>query len=474
VLRRGVAVVALLTACGLIAGCSSGTDDSNRLRVALPFAPKQELSQWGEDAGLLTQLGVAETLMRLDEHHQAQPLLAQDWIRQMDRSWRIRLRENVMFHDGLKLTADAAARALNHAAQATPVPRALEGVQIRARAVGNLDLEISTDRPDPAFLERLTSPNLAILSPAVYQGGGKGMAMGTGPFKIVGRHGGDRLRLDPFGSYRGGKPALSGVDAQLVPDGTARSAALRRGDIDVATALPISALPETGLQDIPLPRTTSLYLNTVKAPFADPALRAVVAGAVDRQALVRSVYRGHADVARTVLREQGPVAASASGNATGQKIVLATYNDRIELPEAASVVAQALRDKGFQVEQVVRPYRQLEPDLLAGRFDAALVSRSYLLDNSDPVAYFASDFSCSGGYNLARLCDPTLDATMATLFRAPDRARAASEIESAVLATGAIVPLVHEHGFIGHGDRVTGVQADPYERTLITETTALR
>lgn len=44
-------------------------------------------------------------------------------------------------------------------------------------------------------------------------------------------------------------------------------------------------------------------------------------------------------------------------------------------------MAESLRARGFQVEQVVRQHNQLEPDLPAGRFDAVLMSHSYLLDS---------------------------------------------------------------------------------------------
>ncbi|WP_394617294.1 ABC transporter substrate-binding protein [Lentzea sp. JNUCC 0626] len=452
----------------MTAGCapSSPTDEGHRLRVVLPSPEQPER----DGPRALTRLGVAETLTRLDQNQQAQPLLALDWVKQLDRQWRIRLRENVMFHDGLRFTADAVALALNHAARSNPPLPALRNVNITASAISTNELLITTDRPDPAFLERLSSASLAILSPAFYRGGGA-KAAGTGPFKVVGERPGDRLRLDAFSSYWNEKPALSGVDVRFLPVGTARMAALRQGDADVATDLPISELRGDGLQEVPLPRTTSLYLNTAKAPFSNAALRAVVSGAVDREKLVRAIYQGHADVARTMRRHDVTAPVPPQGSGAGQTILLAGPSDRPELVDTALSVAESLRAKGFLVEQVVKPYRELEPDLLAGKFDAAVLSRSYLPETGDPVAYFASDFKCSGGYNFTRLCDPAVDSAISKATGAPDRALAADGVESVVLASGAIIPLVHERGFFGHSDRVTGLGADPLERELITSST---
>ena len=54
-------------------------------------------------------------------------------------------------------------------------------------------------------------------------------------------------------------------------------------------------------------------------------------------------------------------------------------------------------------------YAALEPDMLSGDFDAALLSRGYLVDVADPGGYLLSDWACDGGYNIAHYCDPETD-----------------------------------------------------------------
>jgi peptide/nickel transport system substrate-binding protein len=472
--RRGALAAALLTVCTLTAGCFAGAaaPGGERLRVVLPFPPTQAMSPWGDDGALLTRLGIAETLVQLDEQQQPKPMLAEGWVRRPDSSWHLKLRGGVRFHDDTPLTAENAALALNKAAQASPVPRALKGIGLTARAEGELDLVVSTAKPDAVLPQRLSSVNLVILAPGAYQDGGvRPLRAGTGPFVLTEQRGTEGAALEAFGSYRDGRPALSGVDVRFVPDGLARAAALRAGEADVAAALPISSLPAAGLREVPLPRTVSLYLNTAKAPFTDPALRGVVRAAVEREALARGVYEGRADVANGLFRSTSDSAPPAEGRASGQKIVIATTSDRAELPEVATAVAESLRRRGFEVEQVVSQYSRLEPDLLAGRFDAVIMSRSYALDSGDAVTYLASDFSCAGGYNVARLCDPEVDAAITAAANAEQRVQAAAAAEAKVIATGAVVPLVHERAFIGLADRVAEVAADPAERQLLTRLT---
>jgi peptide/nickel transport system substrate-binding protein len=475
-LRRTLLAAAVLS---LTAGCFAGgqAEGPARLRVALPFAPVQSLSPWGDDGVTLTRLGIAETLVRLDSEGKPQPLLAENWTRKSPTTWSFHVRAGVKFHDGSALTAAAAADALSRAAAASPVPRAIKGVGVTAKAVGDLDLEVSTTAPDPTLPQRLSSANLVVLAPAAYQGERVSPAKaGTGPFVLADLNVAAGTALTRFDGYWDGVPALAGVDVRFVPDGNTRSSALRAGEVDVATTVPISALANVTAEEVPLPRTVSILLNTAKPPFADPRLRAAVREAVDPAALAKGVYEGHADAATgvfrgTAARQVTPTGAVAGGS---PKIALATWSDRPELPGVVTAVAESLRGKGFEVEQVVRKYSQLEPDLLAGNFDAVVFSRSYAMDTGDLAANLNTDFSCAGGFNLVKVCDPAVDAAIGQATATEDtaaRQAAAMRAQEVVLATGAVVPLVHERTVIGHSAGVSGLSTDPYERLLITAKT---
>ncbi|KJK52178.1 hypothetical protein UK23_04405 [Lentzea aerocolonigenes] len=481
--RRALLVTALAAVCGLTAGCFTGaaSQGPQRLRMALPFPPAQAMSPWNNDGPLLTKLGIAETLVGLDRSGRVEPLLAESWTRKSGTEWSFHLRTGVKFHDGTPLTAQAAADALNRAAHASPVPRAVKSLGLVAQAHGDLDLTVTTAKPDPTVPQRLSSPNLVVLAPGAYTGKSPDPRnAGTGPFVLRELKGEESASLDAFPGYWAGAPLLSGVDARFIPDGQTRTAALRAGEVDVAATLPVSTADNLDRIEVPLPRVVSLSLNTTKGSFGDPGLRAVARSAVDQGALARGVYESHADAARGLLGPATPWARTPASLpvsdrvATGEKVVLATISDRPELPEVASVVAEALRRKGFQVEQVVRQYNQLEADVLAGRFDAVILSRSYVLDSGDPAAYLDTDFSCTGSYNLSKLCSPEVDAAIAKAVTAEDpatREQATLDAQAAVLATSAVVPLVHERTFIGHSGTVRELAEDPYERRLVTRST---
>ncbi len=488
-----LAVVTAGSTAGCFAATASGDNAERRLRVGLAFEPKRQMSPFTDDAAIITQLGVAETLVNFDRNGMLTPALAESWSTVDPSTVRITLRSGVTFHDGTALTADAAADALTHAAAAKPAPHALAAVQLTATAVDNVTLELRTAKPDPVLLHRLATPPLAILAPKAYQrdpGSPDPVGAGTGPYRLAAVQGTSAATLQRFDDYWGGRPKLPGVDVRFLPDGAARAGALRAGEIDVVSAVPVAQVPNLGdrrLIEIPLPRTVGLYLNgTAGRTFADPGLRAAARAAADPASIVSSVYEARVDIGAGLFGPASAWAAAGRGAAqasapaatpSGAKITLATYTDRPELPEVASALAAALTSRGFTVETVVREYTALEPDLLAGRFDAVLLSRSYLLDTGDPIAFFSSDFGCSGSYNLARFCDADFDTRVAQAAGVTDqtaRHAAALALEADLLNRAVYVPLAHERARLGVAPGVTGLAEDPYERTLVTAGTSLR
>jgi peptide/nickel transport system substrate-binding protein len=478
------AAVLLATACFPAADEEAG---DGRISVAMMQPPRSGLTPLSDDAFKLSRWSAAETLVNLDEAGDPQPGLATDWTQVDATTWTFTVREGVTFHDGTELTADTAARALNHAAAAAPKPRILDGVDLEADAEGDT-LTVTTAEDDPLVPQRLSSPQLSILAESAYEGDTVDpVGTGSGPFEIVEVNGTTSARLDRFDDYWGEPARAAGIDVSFVPDGTARAAALRTGEADIVESVPTSQaslLEEDTITEVPMPRTNTLYLNTGQGPFADHATRAAVREAIDAQALVDGVYEGRADVAEGLLGPAIPWAAERpertgaveAADPDGTAITLATFTDRAELPEVATVLEQQLEDAGFEVEQVVREYANIEEDALAGEFDAFILSRATVLDSGDPAAYMTSDFSCEGSFNIAQLCDEDVDAALDEAERAPsgeERRAAILAAEAAILDTDAALPMLHERVLQGDAAGVVDSAKDPRERLLITPQTRL-
>ncbi|MFI6409802.1 ABC transporter substrate-binding protein [Streptomyces sp. NPDC050548] len=486
-LLLGLALAPLLTGCFASAGDGNGETtgtSGSRLRVALAFPPAENLSPYGADATILSRLGVTEGLTSLDANGSAAPALARSWQRESDRGWLFTLRE-ATFQDGTDVTPARVAAALTHATEAKPAPAALSGVTLTAESAGGDRVRVTTNSPDPVLPLRLAGPALAVLSPKAYEEKGRVDPVGTatGPFELTKVTGSTAAAtLDRFDDYWGGLAHASGIDARFIADGTARTNALRTGQVDMAEAIPVAqvaTLDPAVRRETATTRTTSLQLNTRAGPFTDPKLRAAAREALDTGALAKGVHEGHADAGTGIY---GPAVTWAAGKREqpagraearvpdGTPITLATYDNRPELPEAAQVLKQQLERAGFRVELEVREYSRIESDALAGKFDAFVVARNTQVDTGDPVAVLASDYTCDGGYNLALLCDKDVDRAVAKAQAAADtsaRQSAAMAAEAEILGTDAVVPLVHQRVVTGVGDSVEGVLLDPYERTLV-------
>jgi len=495
-------VLAAIPLAGILvlSGCFSdgggghrGTGD--RISVAHMQPPRSGLSPLSDDAFKLSRWSASETLVVLDEAGEALPGLASEWERENDLTWRFTIRDGVTFHNGQPLTADSVVNSLQHAIDATPVPRILDGVQLTVRAEGEHEVRVETGEPDPLLPHRLSSPQLAIFDAAAYtENGVNPVGTGTGPFEIVDVDGVSGATLDRYDDYWGEPPIAGGIDVKFVPDGTARSAALRTGEADVVEAIPAgqaASVDQDLLTEVPMPRTNTLYLNTETGPFADPAVRAAAREAIDRAAIVESVYEDRADVAEGLLGPALPYAAGLRDDADyrellegraepakvdGVKITLGTFTDRAELPEVAVMLEQQLEAVGFDVQQDVREYQYIEADALDGAFDAFILSRATVLDSGDPVAYLASDFTCDGGFSISQLCSSEVDEQIRVASETEageERQRSIMLSEASVLGTDAAIPLLHERVIQGEALSVHEAARDPRERILITADTHL-
>lgn len=499
----------LLSAVGLgalatpLAGClgepsattSSEAGQGPRLRLAMLQPPRSGFNPLSDDAFKLNRWNVIESLVGLDDDGIPVPKLALAWEQRSDTEWVFTLREDVRFHDGTAFTAQTAAASLTAAANAAPVPRILNKVELSASVEGDR-LVVTTGTRDPLLPNRLSSPQLCMLSPAAYQQGvvdPRGTA--TGPFILTEVNGTASATMERNDSYWGGVATASGIDADFVPDGTARAAALRTGTADIVEAVPIgqaASIEEALLHEVQMPRSNILHLNCASGVFVDAAMRAAVREAIDTSVIVEKVYEGRADQGVGVLgpaigwaevaRQRVDAAQILARRARaarpeGISVRLGTYTDRAELPEVAVQVQQMLENAGFRVTQDVREYQYIEQDALSGAFDMFILSRAVLLDSGDPVATMVSDYSSTGVFNLSQFSDPEVDELLAAAAEAlpgTERQDAAVRAESLILALDAMVPLVHER--VIQGEQTTTVEAvrDPRERELVSMRTTRR
>ncbi|MBP2365494.1 ABC transporter substrate-binding protein [Pseudonocardia parietis] len=474
--RRGPGVLAaLLTAAALLAGCGSGAgggtpDPGGELAVALQFPPRANYAFDADDGARLQTLGVVETLTTVDDQARPAPMLATEW-EQQGNAWRFTLRQGVTFHDGTPLTPEAVVTALRYVAGVEAPPRAIRDIGFAIEADGPDAVRITTSEPDPVMPLRMSSGNLGILSPAAYAGGGapEYLRSATGPFVFEEANGAESAVLVRNENYWGEPAGAARVTVRYVEDPQARALAVQAGDVQFAEGLPQAQLEQVrsaGAEVIQYPaaRTVPLQLNQSAEPFSDIRVRRAVTAAIDRPVLARQVLAGGAAPASDLFGAAVPWGESAPppgadveqakrllgeagyGPDNPLTVQLWTFPNRPELPTLANAIQAMLGEAGIRVEITVGNYDAQEPEVLAGKYDMFLNSRSYLSDFPDAASTLTSDYTCEGSYAIDQYCSPAYDALIAKLNVTVDpaeRQRLFTEAAGLLTADAVGVMLVH-------------------------------
>jgi peptide/nickel transport system substrate-binding protein len=477
-------------------------DQSNRIVVADLFAPQAAFALETDDATILTRAGCLETLTRINFDGALEPSLATAWTQVEGPVWDFTLRDGVKFHDGGALTGEAAASALRKLlAVAAPArafsPRLIKSVE----AVGTNKVRITAADSSVLLPYRLASPNTGILSPAAYEGG-KINPVGTctGAFIIREIVPQQALKLVRNPAYWGGQARIGEAEVRFIPDGNVRATQARTGEAQIGRIVPVAsrrALAQTSgirLTAVDVPRTTALYLNNKKPPFNDPRVRQAVQAALDVSAITQAIYEGGARPAIGPFAPGRPwapasaatVAASAdrakallaqAGVQAGTlKLGLLGYTERPELKDLATVIQDQLKQTGIQVDIRIAAYAAVEPDMLAGNYDMALLSRGHLADIGDPIGFLTADYTCSGTYNISQYCNADTDALVgraATMLEIDARIAIYRQVAQKLQAEAVNVFIVHEQQIDAVSERVQNFRMHPLGHHVLTAALAL-
>jgi len=495
----GIALVTLTaTACGMGGGGDNAATSGGGHIVYAEFTGP--LAAWApetDDGVLLSRAGCLETLLHYDADGTLSENLATSWKQVKPTAWDFTLREGVQFQDGTPMDADAVVGALDHVLEAKSPARSFNpDVVSGVEAVDESTVEITTPSADVLLPLRMASPNTGILAPKAYQGKQIDIeGTCTGPFTVVDEVPRQSLKLERNDNYWGGKPNIASAEVRFIVDGATRVTQLQTGEVQIAAQVPsVSRASLEGddsieVESLQAPRTTAMLLNNSRPPFDDPLVRQAIQHAVDLDSIASSVYEGGAvpaigpfspddpwapvgaqpaafdpDEAKRLLDQAGVDPSSLS-------FELIAYNDRPEFGDLAAVIQDNLGKIGIEVKIKAGEYASFEPDLLAGNFDAALLSRGYLIDLGDASGYLLSDYACDGSYNIAHYCDPETDAMIQKAAKTKDtdaRHQLYAQIAEKLQDDAASVFLVHESLTTAISSDVQNFEMNPLNFYVLT------
>jgi peptide/nickel transport system substrate-binding protein len=296
-LHRGPpAVAAIAAVVGICAGCAqSGGVHPNAEVPTLTIGVATPARGLDVGIGQLAALLTNESLVTVGPDGRATPRLAERWESSADGlTWRFTLRDQVRFHDGSSLTADVVRDLLR--------ARMREGSVVGPSFRDVTDVQSEGDRSLVIRLGRHAALLLPDLVEVDVVRGSDGRVVATGPFSVDSQTR-EQITLRRFREYRGGTPSIE--RAEIRSYATVRSAwsAMMRGEVDFLYEVGPDAAEfvdsESSVQTFSFLRAYTLTMGfNVRHPILrSRVVRQALNRAVDREAIVESVFRGRGRVA---------------------------------------------------------------------------------------------------------------------------------------------------------------------------------
>jgi len=407
-------------------------------------------------------------LVELDQQGRPTPGQVR-WQQEDAQHYRLILNDApAVFSDGSQPSIDDVAATLRSVLDDQASPHAATLAHIaELQLLDRSSLRVSLSKPDPRFVEKL---HLG-LAPAAALADSRKLArkpVGNGPFAFVAWDAQDNLLLR---RRRDGQL----LRFEAVPDPTMRALKLLRGELQLLqNDLPYELYPrlrdEPGIELHSAPGTTFSYLGfNLRDPHSgDLRVRQAIAHAVDRQAIVRYLFGGHASLSNTLLRPQHwaanpalPVyqhdpqrarellAALGYGPDRPLQLSYKTSTDPFRLRVAAALQAQ-LAQVGIRLQIQSYEWGTFFGDIKAGRFQ--LYSLSWVgIRSPDIFRYvFHSDSQPPHGANRGRYQSVEVDRLIEQAESLPpEQAQALfRQVQDRIHRDLVYVPLWHEQNLL--------------------------
>ncbi|UWR60818.1 ABC transporter substrate-binding protein [Phaeobacter inhibens] len=407
------------SALAILAGAAAARDT---VTVALQLEPPH-LDPTSAAAGAIDQVlysNVFEGLTRFMGDGSVVPGLAESWeISEDGLNYTFTLQDGVTFHDGTTMDAEDVKFSLDRARaeDSTNAQKALFADIASVDVVDPLTVKLTLSQPNGNLLFNLAWGDAVIVAPETIDTI-KTAPVGTGAFTFTNWVQGDRIDLARNPDYWGEAPALSAATFKFISDPTAAFAAMMAEDIDAFSAFPA---PENLPQFEADPRfqvligstegETILSINNKQAPFDNPKVRAAVAHAIDRQAIIDGAMFGYGTPIGSHFAPHNPAYVDLTGTSAHDpeksRALLAEagladgFTTTLHLPppsyarRGGEIIAAQLAEVGITAEIINVEWAQWLETVFRGKnFGLSIVSHTEPMDigiYARPDYYFQYD-----------------------------------------------------------------------------------
>lgn len=406
-LRRRIVTGAATLSIGalVLSGCAASGDSSapdaakDIVELVTPAQPESLDPQVSTDSimGEIT-LPIFETLVTVDKDLQVQPMLAESFEANADNTeYTFVIRQGVKFQDGTDLDVDDVVDSMN---RWTRVSIAAQESFAGAEWTKVDDTTVKLSVPSASFLHLLYLSSIGTAYPAILPSevidkvgdnpiDDTADIIGTGPYtldswdadqKIVIKKWADYQSVDaPSSGRAGAKDAkLDEVVFNFVSDASTRTLGIQSGQYDATTELPFDSLDQfkgdenLKLETYMIGPINLVYSDNPDGVFANVENRQAVNSGIDRDPIMLSAVGNEelydlvhhnmvlgqkaiwdTEVGKDAFNKsdiEGAKKTLAENGAAGKTITLLANKDYSEAYNAAVVVAEQLKEMGFEVK----------------------------------------------------------------------------------------------------------------------------
>ncbi len=459
-------------------------------------------------------------LVRFDADLRVRPDLAETIeVDSAGTAYTFTLRADAKFHDGRAITADDVKYSLERATDPelmsdtaalylSDIVGARDKLEGRAEEVSGVEVvdsrtvRITIDAPKAFFLAKMTYPTGAIVDRRTVDSGGfewwRSDVNGSGPFKLREWTEGEVLILERFDDYHAPSslelavfPILQGVPMQMYESDAVDVALIGGSNVDRALD-PVSGLAGQ-LAVFPQLNTFFLGFRAREAPFDDPLVRRAFAMAVDREALLETVFGGRVSLAAGLLPPGMPgYSADLTGipyDPEGARALLAQSRYAVDFPpvlyttsgsgevptDAQFIVGAWEANLGVDVEIELVP-----PDAYFYRLDELagnIFDFGWVADYPDPENFLDLLLhSENRSNNIGGYSNPEYDRLLERARVEPDfetRMAIYAEAEELLIADAGIIPLFHSPDYVLIKPHIQGFIIEPFGAPFLRDVVVL-
>lgn len=307
--RRAAGITALLLGL-MLAGCRAGPRDPKTVVFLIDSSPTSLDPRVGTDvqSERIDEL-LFDGLVDRDAQFRFTPGLASAWEEWDPLTWVFHLRHGIRFADGRPLTARDVV---------WTVESMRDGMLISPKAAAYASIGTMTAPDDSTVLFHLKYPDNFLLRNlatgalgVVPAGSGRDFwrdPVGTGPFRFVSQKTDQDVVIERNPLSWRDQPSIQRVRFAVVPDAITMALELEKGTGDVAiNSLPMDALPQLAarpnlqIEDVAGTEVQYLAFNLRDPQLSDVRVRRAIAYAIDKGLIIRTLLRGHAQPAVSLL-----------------------------------------------------------------------------------------------------------------------------------------------------------------------------